>query len=123
MEKYLGLFIAQGKTRKVFVHKNHSGLVIKKAKRQSGINQNRNEWSFWTTQLKLRKYLMPCIEITDDGVYLLQIKGTPTNKHDYRLTNIIKDSVKPANWVILHGQRKLCDYGLGYRTENSKERK
>lgn len=80
----LGKYIGSGKCRKVYHHPTLKDAVIKVAKKDKsgGLNhQNKSEWEVWNLikDTKYKKYFCPCIEMTEDGKYLIQKKAKKTS--------------------------------------------
>ncbi len=122
MDKLLGKKIGKGFRRDVFEHKEDDSLVIKALLNKTD-KHNINEIERWkNADEETKKYLAPCIEISEDGVYLIQKKGTkvegngyiPTRDFPESFIKTIKpfqDRIKKDNWVYIDGELKLCDYG------------
>ncbi len=125
-KELLGKKIGSGERRDVFNHREDDSLVIKRLK-SGGDNHNKIEMENWNNADKeTRKFLAPCIAISDDGYYLVQKKGISLEKcnrkkktHDDAFEIFLKkmkyfrttDRKKPSNWVYIDEELKMCDYG------------
>ncbi len=125
MEELLGKKIGKGIRRDLFEHKKDDSLVIKALINKTD-NHNILEMENWkNADEETRQFLVPCIEITYDGVYLVQKKGSPITSDGeflYRkdlppgFLRKIKEytkrgKFKKKNFVYIDGCIKICDYG------------
>ncbi len=125
MDKLLGKKLGKGVRRDVFEHKEDSSLVIKCLINRTD-NHNRLEMENWNNaDEKTREFLAPCIEMSEDSVYLVQKKGEPLDESDggyfprEDLPEGFLDKIdagkrykfKKRNFVYMDGKLKLCDYG------------
>ena len=78
----LGKYIGAGGCRKVYEHKDNPEWVIKVAKSPRKVVANRSEWNVWQAlkDTPEAKYLAPCIEISEDNKWLVQMKAKPATK-------------------------------------------
>lgn len=98
-----------GKGRVVWSVKGREDIVVKVAHRTHDGLANRAEWDIWNKADKnLKKYLVPCLKISPDSIYLIMEKGIPTKKPDH-YPSYIKDAGS-KNWVLHKNTVKLCDY-------------
>ena len=111
--KLLGPYLGSGGHRIVFKHKTNPNWVVKIAK--DNLNHNNAEYETWLAAKEINEdeWLVPCVEVLDDGKYLIQELGDdileteiPTNipswlKYDYNAAR---------QWKLHNGKIKKCDY-------------
>ena len=125
----LGEVIGIGSNRTVHRHLNNNDFVIKvqrpKTLKKNKVLNNIMEWSIWEqySNTKYEKLFCPCIEISEDGIYLIQryAKVLSPGKHLKRsrsqwnqLPSLIKnypDSRWYNNWGMLEDRYVIIDYG------------
>ncbi len=113
MDKLIGKFIGAGWHRAVFAHKKDPTLVIKVAHRHLSGRRNRMEWAIWNNAPEyVKKWLVPCIKISDDGFYLVCKRGSPAKNipHPFPFTGMAEDMKSVKNWVEIGGNLLLTDY-------------
>ncbi|EJG0960995.1 hypothetical protein C4G95_RS18335 [Vibrio parahaemolyticus] len=83
LEKFLiGMKLGEGRDREVFELDTDSTAVIKVAKGFNGIAANINEWQMWNAcyngqfYADLKRWLAPCITISECGKYLAMRRTT-----------------------------------------------
>lgn len=114
----------QGGYRSVELHPDRSDLVVKTARSESGVRHNRVEWAVWNEYPELREWLAAVLSISDDGKQIVQVRGQELR--DERLLpvtipSVLVDAYKPANWVVIYGEARLCDYGHEQIMRNLKD--
>lgn len=114
----LGKLLGEGKARKVYMHPDDTEKVIKVWKTdQSVVNQNENEWDAWNMVkgTSLEKYFCPCVELSDDKIYLICKRGYKTT-----LKFIVPTALKfikngdinsKNNYAEYNKKAVLIDYG------------
>jgi len=109
----LGPCLAVGVGRAVFEVNGNPTMVVK-VEDVSQSFQNVIEWEFWNTFRKepIRKWLAPCLAISNQGRVLLQARTSPLRHGDrVRVPEYFSD-LKCGNFGYL-GTRVVChDYGL-----------
>ncbi len=117
MNKLIGKFIGAGWHRAVFIHKKNPTLVIKVAHRHLTGERNRMEWEVWhNAPAYIKKHLVPCVEISDDGIYLVCERGEAVSeikKYPHAFRKSRGDTKTPTNWVKIDGKLLLADYAHG----------
>lgn len=91
----IGDLIGRGNYRYIYKHKYDSNLVIKKTMNGKP-NQNIVEWKLWN-KIKNTQYkdiFCPCIEISNDQIYLIMIKTINSKP-------VVVDYGNPKNLKIL----------------------
>lgn len=106
--------IAKGGHRHVYTTEDPN--IVVKIQQGEG-RYNRSEWEVWVAlkNTTFAKHLVPCIDISPCGMYLLQQRGTPLPDDmpvpDYLLPRFLQhDTNLPRQWVMIDGQPRLCDY-------------
>ena len=113
--------MGNGAERYVYVHPDDSSLVVKilKDKKEEdnrlSIFQNANniEWFIWETFPDLRKWLVPCVDMTLDGKQLIMKRGrsiTPVQRKSIKVPSCFVDH-KTKNCIQIDGKILVCDYG------------
>ncbi len=106
--------LGAGWYRSVFRHGNDSSLVIKVAHRHLCGRVNRMEWEVWlNAPNEIKKWLVPCVSIHEDGAYLVMKRGKPARAvpAGFPFLHIIPDAKKAENWVKIGNKTLLADYG------------
>ena len=129
MQDLLGNIVGVGSNRVVYENLNDSNSVIKvqrpKTLKKNNTLSNVIEWNIWNRykNTELEKIFCPCIDISDDGVYLLQtrVEILEPGKHLKRSRKIwnklpqdiknLPDSRWYKNWGRLLGNYVIVDYG------------
>lgn len=110
-----GRKLGEGAYRAVYGCAYDDSLVVK-FEIPSKSFSNAAEWRIWEDvrdHKKTRKWLAPCINISNCGSILIQKRTQPLPK-DYELTKKIPDwlcDVKRSNWGLLDGKLVCHDYG------------
>ncbi len=105
-----GQFLGSGEGRVVYAVDENK--VVKVAKNDTGVDNNKKEWRIWNKAKKMKKMLVPCLDISDDGKRLTMQRGLPADKApDYPdfLSGCNIDHKK--QWVKINGKTRLADYG------------
>lgn len=99
----VGEKIGEGLQRDVYKHKDIDNLVIKVVKDPHFIKHNRAEYDNWQVATEeQRKWLAPCVEISDCGKYLTQ-----------KMCGKLEELPKIPEWVKKIGDTdRLCQWGL-----------
>ena len=109
----IGDKIGEGQFRKVYECAWDPSLVVKVAKPTWPLaDSNIAEWDIWVNFRgvnKVSRWFVPCEAISEDGVILIQKKGTPLCKLPKRVPDFLAD-VKLENWVMYDGKPRVCDY-------------
>ena len=114
LEHLLGDRIGTGGHREVYKHTSDETLVIKKVK-NNNVSYNKSEYKTWVQSMYLgfSNWLVPCVHISMDNIYLVQLFGKPIEKEEVP-ENIphflMYDWTNPRQWVKINGQVKMCDY-------------
>ncbi len=109
--------IGAGWHRCVFPYKNNPSLVVKIMHRHLSNRRNRMEWEIWNNAPEnIKKWLAPCVSISDDGMYLVQQRGDPVGDipKDRPKEFFLYDMGAPENWVEINGKVLLADYSNNY---------
>ena len=93
--------IASGSTRDVFVFAKNPNYVVK-VERYPRTFTNACEWNNWEYlkyHPELNKWLAPCLDISDDGKYLIQQRVTHalTNEYPDKIPSVFID-LKDTNF-------------------------
>ncbi len=102
--------IAEGGHRRVFEHPDNPNWVIKIAENP---HYNRTEMETWklASELGLDDWLIPCIEISEDGKTLIQERGETVKEVPKDIPDWLKpDSNIARQWKLHKGKIKKCDY-------------
>jgi hypothetical protein len=105
--------LGAGWGRAVFDHKLDKTLAIKVAHRHLTTERNLMEWEIWNNAPKhIKKWLVPCVSIHEDGAYLVCKKGKNVDKapDGNPFGAIFHDTLMPKNWVSIDGKTLLADY-------------
>ena len=116
-----GKLIGSGGRRKVYEHQKIPGLVIKEQYRKHK-DYNRREYEVYQIlkehHPELLDWVVPIVEISDCGLYLVQERGehcynsdVPKERDVPRLLRV--DCSGNKNWVMHKGKPKLCDFDHG----------
>lgn len=110
---FLGDIIADGSTRIVYKCLQDSSAVIKHEPKGNRF-QNVIEWEVWQTVkgTKFEKWFAPCIDISSNGVWLIQrrIEPIPKGMFPKKVPAFFTD-MKYQNFGMLGKQFVCCDYG------------
>lgn len=111
----LGKRLGGGCAREVFECKLDKSLVIK-VEVEAGSFQNIKEWDFWEHNQwdkDVKKWLAPCVAISDCGSVLLQKKVIKARDKEFpkKLPTFLSD-IKKDNFGLLKGKFVCCDYGF-----------
>ncbi len=102
--------IGSGKARDVYALDEDT--VVKVARCEEGVDCNRREWRIWHTASRIRKILVPCIDISEDGKKLIQKRGKPVDDVPAFPRILSGCNVEyPKQWVEIQGRALLADYG------------
>ena len=114
----------EGVNRRVFEHKFCPGLVVKKARKKCSYISNIMEFETWNLAKAngLSEWLAECVEISDSGRYLIQVRGEEIVEEEMLLSNLIPswlnwDLENRLQWVKINGRVVVCDYGHNQATE------
>lgn len=105
--------VGAGWERAVFRHKKDKKLVIKVTHRHLSNEGNKMEWAIWNNAPDhIKKWLVPCVSIHDDGAYLVCARGKEVDKAPVNnpFSAIFHDMMMPENWVNINGKTLLADY-------------
>ncbi len=107
--------IGVGWYRCVFKHRTNDLYVIKVAHRHLDGRMNRMEWDIWNNASNdIKKWLVPCLQISDCGCYMVCKKGKPLRDVplDFpgSIMKLIPDSNYSKNWVSINDIPLLADY-------------
>jgi hypothetical protein len=106
--------IGQGCSRKVFLSKLDSSLVIKVEEAGRSFN-NIREWELWEDvrhDKNAARWLAPCVNISLCGTILIQKRTEPAHKRRFPkvLPRWIATDLKYQNWGLLDGKIVCHDY-------------
>lgn len=112
----LGRNIGEGETRTVYDFRMDPTVVVKLERPKDGFNfNNTEEWNIWHNVAhhypQYKKFLAPCIRISNGGRLLLMKKTTPITKEKMpvKIPYFLSD-VKRENWGVLDGRIVCHDY-------------
>lgn len=113
---FFGEVIGSGMSRTVYQHLQDPSLVLKVE--LSGTRfQNVLEWEIWNTvkDTKMAKWFAPCIDISANGIVLIQKKVAPIPEDQYpkKLPSIFGDT-KYQNFGKIGKQFVCFDYGTSH---------
>lgn len=109
MFESLGSLLGCGRQRVCFELRDDPTIAVKIAHRLCGPEENRLEWEIWNkAPNKIKKWLAPCLWISDDGFTLHMMRGEPGQRPE-RYPEFLTDA-KDANWVKIGDSVVLCDY-------------
>jgi len=126
----LGKRLGAGIARTVYECKLDPNLVIKVEERDdSGMFQNVAEWNIWNAadvDPDMKKWLAPCVRISDCGIYLIQKKvqqPVPLERMPKRVPVWMSD-MKTKNFGLFEDRVVACDYGtlIGMFPQNLSKR-
>lgn len=111
----LGAELGEGGFRRVLVWMPDADNVVAKIETCTAQFANAFEWHMWHRAVgtPLEQWLAPCLDISDNGVVLLQKRTypVPAGKFPKRIPAVLKD-IKRSNFGMI-GKRVVChDYGL-----------
>ena len=119
----LGEKLGSGVYRDVFVLRPLPTMVVK-VERTAGTMNNALEWSLWNAleeRKKLRKWLAPCIYVSQTGTMLIQERTYPLGDFDEAVKLLPKKvprflcDFKVNNWGRLANGKVVChDYGSDF---------
>lgn len=108
----LGEKLGQGAYRAVYVYRPDPTLVIK-VETLNRAFANVHEWDIWQRFApgRNKRWLAPCVEISDHGTFLLQKRTTPITKREMpkAIPSFLTDE-KAVNWGRLDGKVVCHDY-------------
>lgn len=113
---FLGEVLGNGMSRSVYAHERDKSLVIKV---ESGGNRFQNvlEWEFWQTvkDTKMAKWFAPCVEISPNGIFLIQKRADmiPKNQYPKKIPKFFTD-LKYQNFGMIGKQFVCFDYGTAH---------
>lgn len=136
----LGNIITTGGKRMVYEHSTNDKWVIKKLKDKDKFNENEIEWNIWNLVkgTKYEPYFCPCVNISDDKLYLIMLKAKTIPFEQFekdfplKINNNLKKQLlsininktlqlppflhdcahnQPHNWGILNDKKVIIDYG------------
>ena len=106
----IGELINCGRARSVWQHAGHDSRVIKVQHHFHAEDANRLEWLIWrNAPAGVRAWLVPCYQISDCGIYLVQHKGEPVTGRPDGYPEFFSDC-KTENWVRIGNRVVMCDY-------------
>ena len=110
----LGRQIGFGVYKDVFVFQPNTDLVIKFAATDPAMNYR--EWDIWNSVDKeIKKWLAPCVRISDCGVFLIQKRVERKPKKDYpKMIPAFLTDTKYSNFGWIDNKFVCCDYGGFY---------
>lgn len=110
----IGQQLGYGISRHVYTLEHSPGFVIKWEAEGKDF-QNVMEWRIWESVKKFPTYarwFAPCLDISPNGVWLIQekVKILPKHKYPKKLPDYLGDT-KYLNFGELRGKIVACDYG------------
>ena len=122
-ELLLGTLISnKGGHRRVYEHKFNPLFVIKKCRNKKHCGSNVLEFEAWRlAKLKNQDYwLASCVEISESGRYLIQVRGDAISEDDLPDVSSIPswlnwDVNNSRQWVRIDNKLVVCDYGHNQR--------
>lgn len=111
---FIGKQLGYGMSRHVY-EMEHSPSYVIKWEAEGKDFQNALEWRVWQAVKDFPKYarwFAPCLDISPNGVWLIQekVKLIPKNKYPKKLPDYLGDT-KYMNFGLLAGKVVACDYG------------
>lgn len=107
-----------GTTRRVYAHEKNEKMVIKEATDwNKGYEANTLEWKIWNMAgEEFRKFLAPCVELINNGEFLIQARGEQINRGKVPIPpgfpSDMPGDLRSFNWCRFADERlKLIDYG------------
>lgn len=113
---FFGKILGSGMSRIVYQHIGDPTLVLKV---ESGGNRFQNvlEWEVWQTvkDTKFAKWFAPCIDISANGIILVQKKADiiPKNQYPKKIPRFFMDT-KYENFGMIGKQFVCFDYGTAH---------
>lgn len=84
---------------------------VYKVETKDGCFCNVYEWEIWHAASKeVKKWLAPCVDISSNGIVLVQKRVIPIRKLPPRIPHFLTDA-KLSNWGEYNGRPVCCDYG------------
>lgn len=121
----IGKKIGSGCYRDVYHCKLDYSLVVK-IEKEEGEFHNIKEWNIWKEleYSPLKKWLAPCISISNDGKILIQKKIEFGRKKEYpKKVPAWFTDVQPKNFGFIGKQLVCCDYGSTIVTRKFDDKK
>lgn len=108
---FCGKQIGYGVYRQVFEHKYDDSLVIKVEYADTTFFANAQEWAVWKemSDTDLAKYFAPCVDISENGLILIQKKTKPLRKYPEMIPAFFTDT-KRSNYGSINGKFCCHDY-------------
>lgn len=108
---FCGKLIGSGVYRQVYEHKFDKSLVIKVECADSKFFANIQEYSVWleVQGTVFEKYFAPCVDISENGLILIQKKTKPLKKRPEMIPAFFTDT-KIQNYGTYKGQFCCHDY-------------
>lgn len=113
---FLGEMIGQGTTRDVYQFRLDKTCVVKHEPRGERF-QNVLEWEIWNTvkDTKFAKFFAPCVDISSNGLFLIQKKAEPLAKSFLpSKVPVFFCDLKPENYGFIGKQIVATDYGTAH---------
>jgi hypothetical protein len=106
-----GKCIGAGIHRQVYEHRYNEDLVIKIECADTKVFANIREWVIWN-ELEfdpMRKFFAPCVDISENGLILIQKRTKPMKKYPEKIPAFFTDT-KIQNYGSYKGQFVCHDY-------------
>ncbi len=115
MREKAGKFLGKGKLRNVYEHKDNPEWAIKISHRPTGGKNKKEHWLWHNAPPHIKKWLVPVIDISECGQFLVVEKGEPVTQSEvpkFRQWDGFRDTKKALNWVRIKGKVLLADYHI-----------
>lgn len=111
IKMFCGKLIGSGIHRQVYEHEYDDDLVIKIECADTKIFANVREWTTWCElqDNPMSKYLAPCVNISENGLILIQKKTKPMKKYPEMIPAFFTDT-KIQNYGTYKGKFCCHDY-------------
>lgn len=109
---FLGKRIGKGVSRAVYENRQDKTTIVKHEIGQGF--QNAIEWELWkiVKNTQYAKWFAPCVDISPNGVFLIQKKVEfPARARYPKLMPAFFSDFKYTNYGLLYKQFVCCDYG------------
>ena len=110
---FIGEAIGNGMSRHVYQHAQDKDVVIK-VEGSAGYFQNIVEWEIWkqVEGTVMQKWFAPCIDISPNGIFLLQkkVEVIPHSSYPKEVPDCFQD-FKYQNFGRYNKRFVCCDYG------------
>lgn len=111
----LGEKVGVGQSREVYIHRHNPDWVVKVE--VSGKDfQNAHEWRLWhdLKETDLKKWFAPCVDISDNGMFLIQERVSIPDVKSYpkKIPLFLSHDTQYQNFGFISKQFVCCDYGF-----------